>query len=94
MKKIIITYIVKDGMREEFYRELNNIGVGEKSRNEEGNIKYAYYAALEDDNKLVLLEVWENGETLKKHMESDHFKELIQIKEKYVVETESDIFDC
>lgn len=82
-----VTYAVKPGMRQNFYNEILEKGIDKASRNEEGNIKYDYYFPVEESDKILLIEIWKDKEAQKLHNQSEHFKALKEIKDKYVIET-------
>ncbi len=49
----------------------------EKTVKEEGCISYELFQDIKDPNQLVIIEEWENEESLDRHMVSEHFKRLI-----------------
>ena len=87
-----VKYVCKPGMLEAFYQELNESGCAAKSREEEGNIKYAYAKALEEENVLYLIENWKSEEAFEKHKQEPHFKQIGEIKAKYVEDTVLDVY--
>ena len=93
MKVLIVTYNCKPGMRDEFINAIKDAGLDQKCREEEGNIRYAYGKALEDENKLFLLELWESTEALEEHKQMEHFLEIGKLKEIYVEETTIEVYE-
>lgn len=89
-----VVYTVKDGKREEFYNLLRDKGIIEKSRNEEGNIKYDYFFPVDNSNDILLLEIWTNIKAHQIHSETDHFKELQELKNEYILNVEIEKFKC
>ncbi len=87
---INVLYTITDGKRDEFYRLLCDMGIGEKSRNENGNIKYDYYFSAENPDGILLLEAWTNQEVLDAHAKSAHFLELQAVKKDYVTDVTID----
>ena len=88
MKRLVeVHYRIKDGKRAEFYSEIINRGIADSARAEEGNEKYEYYFNPENENELLLLEIWSSAEAVKLHMETPHYKELTELKKEYVIET-------
>lgn len=83
-----VVYTVKDGKREEFYNELCERRIGEKSKNDLGNIIYEYYFSTENLNNILLVEYWSDEQALKSHIEAAHCQELQALKKDYVVNTE------
>jgi len=47
------------------------------TRTEPGNISYQYFQDCNDPEYYAMIELWENQEALKAHLESDHFKRII-----------------
>ena len=84
---IEVHYYVKDGKRDEFYRTLMESGIAASSRAEEGNEKYDYFYSPDNENELLLIELWASAEAVKKHNETPHFKALGDLKKDYVVDT-------
>ena len=82
-----VHYHTKDGKRSEFYSEINERGIAAASRAEKGNEKYDYYLSPENENELLLLELWSSAEAVKEHSETAHFKALGELKKEYVEET-------
>lgn len=55
----------------------------EKTRKEEGCISYELFQDLKSDNVFTFIEEWTSEEALKKHMNSEHFKEIVPKFGKY-----------
>ena len=53
-----VRYELKEGCRKAFYDRLVSEGIGDASRNDEGNEKYDYYFDPENENEMILLEHW------------------------------------
>ena len=82
-----VTYHTKPGKRAAFYEAINAECLAQASRAEAGNGKYAYFAALENENVLFLLENWADQAAFDAHMATPHFKRLGELKSEYVAET-------
>jgi quinol monooxygenase YgiN len=82
-----VTYVVKPGKREEFYKKVKEAGIPKLSREELGNMRYEYFIPTEQENELILLEIWRNQDAVDTHREMDHFKKLQELKEVYVMDT-------
>ncbi|MGI6721660.1 MAG: putative quinol monooxygenase [Anaerovoracaceae bacterium] len=93
MKVLIVTYDCKPGRREDFISAVKAEGIDQASRNEAGNVRYDYFRADADENRLLLLETWKDEEAFKAHGASAHFKRLGEIKEKFVAETVIEKYD-
>jgi quinol monooxygenase YgiN len=87
-----VTYTVKDGKREEFYQSAADAEIPEKSRLEEGNIRYDYFYPVDSPNQLLLIEVWKDRDSLNNHKETEHFNKLQAIKETYVTDVKFEEF--
>lgn len=89
-----VRYKTKPGMRDAFYEAVMKSEVPEKSRAEEGNVKYDYYFSLDDPDEVFLLEYWKDSEAFEFHKTQDHFKNgLAAIKEEFLQKTELKIFE-
>ena len=75
---------VKSGFKDEFIGEAKDLI--NATRAENGCISYNLYSDTDDPNDLVMLEFWEDMDSLDTHMESDHFKQFGNILGKYVDE--------
>jgi quinol monooxygenase YgiN len=73
---IIVTAMmnVKPGKKDAFILDAKELVV--TTRQEKGCISYDLLASTEDEDLLVMLEKWENIESLNAHMETDHFKKF------------------
>lgn len=88
MKQFVeVHYFVKDGKRDEFYRAIMESGIAAASRAEEGNEKYDYYLGFENENELLLIELWASAEAVWDHSQPPHFKALGELKQEYVTDT-------
>ena len=87
MKQFVeVHYFVKDGKRDEFYSAVLESGIAEASRAEEGNEKYDYYFSPNNENEVLLIELWASDEAVQEHGQSPHFKELGKLKQQYVAD--------
>ncbi|MBR6418715.1 MAG: antibiotic biosynthesis monooxygenase [Oscillospiraceae bacterium] len=88
MKRFVeVHYYVKPGMRQAFYDAVTASGIAAASRAEAGNEKYDYYFSPDNENELLLLEIWRDAEAVRLHGETAHFKALGALKQEYVTET-------
>lgn len=83
-----VTYTIKEGKREEFYKRLQEEKIAEISRNEYGNIKYTYYYSADNEEELLLVEAWMNRKSQEAHLKESAFKILTKLKSEYVIKTE------
>ncbi len=83
-----VTYHVKPGKRQKFYDAIREKGIDEASRKDKGNILYDYSYDPENEDNLLLEEIWEDAETQKLHCDTPHFAVLTGLKEEFVENTE------
>ena len=89
MTNYYVTYTLPDpAAREAYIKEVIDSGVIEKSRGEDGCIRYEYFYPVDSDTRLFLWEQWESREHQKAHCQTEHFAALGEIKVKYGAETE------
>ncbi len=88
MKRMVeVHYYLKDGKRNDFYNAIIRQGIADAARAEDGNEKYDYYFSPENENELVLLEIWQSAEAVQFHMETPHYRALAELKKEYVKDT-------
>ena len=90
---INVLHRCKPGMRDKFLELLEKEGIGAASRADEGNIKYDYYLPADGSDELLLVEKWENAESLAKHMKQPHLAKLRGLQPDYVESAEFDKFE-
>ena len=83
-----VTYQARPGMRERFVEEVKARGLLDAIRGEKGCARYEYFAALEDPDRLLLLENWADEAALEAHQKSPAMAALRAVKEKYMVSTD------
>ena len=76
-----------------YVNALYEAGIPQNSRTEEGCHMYDYFFNRDRDNEMVLIEKWENDESLKAHQSTDLFKTLPEIKAPYKIEVKFERFD-
>lgn len=81
-----VAYTAKAGMAREFVNALEK-DAAIKVRAEKGNICYDYFFSAADENKVLLVEKWEDEASLAAHMEIPHMRDIQAIKEKYIENT-------
>lgn len=89
MTNYYVTYTLKDReARDRFYEAIKRCGADEKSRAEDGCIRYDYFYPADADNLLFLWEQWESRNAQKAHTGQPHFAELGKLKEQYGASTD------
>lgn len=84
---LLVIYTIKGNKTQEFLAEVNKIDLIRKTRMEAGNKEYRYMIPTDNSSQVVLWESWLNQQYLNKHRNTEHFKALEKIKEKYVINT-------
>ena len=78
-----LRYKGKDGAAKRFAEEMTKSGTVEKIRNEAGNLKYEYYQSLDDPETILLIDSWENQESIDVHHASPMMQTIMELREKY-----------
>ncbi|EEU21701.1 putative quinol monooxygenase [Lactobacillus mulieris] len=76
-------YIGKNGSALKFVQEMKNLGIVDGIRKEVGNIRYDYFQSLDDPEKILLIDSWEDQTAIDAHHQSHFMKELAKLREKY-----------
>ena len=82
-----VLYQLPESSRDRFLKKLEELALGEKSRQEQGNIDYSYYCSVHSLDQVLLIEVWESQAALEAHQRTPHYQEWMKIKGEYVQET-------
>ena len=75
MIRIVVFIEVPLEKRDDMTRLLDEICA--KSQKEQGNYYYQYYLHPSEQDKLIIIEKWENAQSLEAHEASEHFKRII-----------------
>ena len=78
-----LRYKGKDGAAKRFAEEMTKSGTVEKIRNEAGNLKYEYYQSLDDPETILLIDSWEDQESIDVHHASSMMQTIMELREKY-----------
>lgn len=73
--------------REAFVRRVQEEGIVDAVRAEDGCLRYDYYFSEKDPNELLLIEAWESKHHQQVHIEQPHMARLRAIKEEYIKTT-------
>ncbi len=88
-------YVIKQGKREEFMREIYSKGIIAKIRGEKGNISYNYFYPYDSNSRVYFVEQWENRADWEAHCQSPHIiGELKTLKDVYMTDFEPGILGC
>ena len=80
---INIYYTGKNGSARAFAKEMVESGLVERIRNEEGNLKYEYFFPMDDEETVLLIDRWENEESLDRHHKTEMMEEIAKLRDKY-----------
>lgn len=80
---INILYTGKNGSAKKFAEEMTSSGIADRVRLESGNLRYEYYFPMEEEERVLLIDEWENEEALDAHHKSSVMKEIANLREKY-----------
>ncbi|SHJ08350.1 putative quinol monooxygenase [Pseudobutyrivibrio xylanivorans] len=72
-----------NGAAKKFAEEMISSGTVEAIRNENGNLRYEYYIALDDPETVLLIDSWKNQESIDIHHASPMMGKIMALREKY-----------
>ena len=78
-----IYYKGQNGSAKKFASEMISSGLVEEIRSKEGNLRYEYFEPLHDNETILLIDSWENQESLDRHHESETMNKIIELRNKY-----------
>ena len=55
----------------------------EEIRKKKGNLRYEYFAPIDDKETMLLIDSWENQEALDEHHKSETMNKIIELRNKY-----------
>ena len=83
MITINIYYSGKENAAEKFAEEMENSGLADRIRAQEGNMRYEYFKPLDDENTILLIDSWKDQKAIDEHHKSEMMQEIIKLREKY-----------
>ncbi len=85
MKKITVNLRYKgvNGAAKRFAEEMISSGTVDKIRNEVGNLRYEYFQSLDDPETILLIDSWEDQESIDVHHASPMMNTIMELREKY-----------
>ena len=84
-----VTYTMKENVSPaDFVNALEENGLSPYCRREKGNICYSYFYPADGGSQVLLLEKWEDEESLTAHAQTENFARIGQIKNQYVEATD------
>lgn len=78
-----IYYTGTDGNAQKFAEEMVSSGVVDDIRAESGNIRYEYFYPMDDAETVLLIDSWENQQSIDIHHESPMMEQIIRLRDKY-----------
>ena len=78
-----IYYKGQNGNAKKFANEMLSSGIVEEIRSKKGNLKYDYFEPLDDKETILLIDSWEDQESLNRHHKSDTMNKIIKLRDKY-----------
>ena len=80
---INIYYSGTNGNARKFAEEMLSSGTVDEIRHEKGNLRYEYFSPVNDDETVLLIDIWENQQALDTHHKSSMMQKIIDLREKY-----------
>lgn len=80
---INIYYSGTNGNAKKFAEEMTSTGIVDEIRAENGNLKYEYFFPMNDNETVLLIDSWENQESIDIHHKSPMMQKIIDLREKY-----------
>jgi len=76
-------YTGENGNARKFAEEMERSGTAELIRQESGNQRYAYFFSMDDPETVLLIDIWEDQESIDIHHASPMMETINQLREKY-----------
>ena len=76
-------YRGEGGSAKEFAREMEERGIADAIRAEEGNERYEYFIPMKDPETVLLIDSWRDQESLDIHHASPMMAEIAKLRDKY-----------
>lgn len=80
---INIYYTGKNGNAKKFVEEMEQSGIAQKIRAEDGNLKYDYFYSVAEPETVLLVDQWKSQEALDIHHATPMMNQIIALREKY-----------
>ena len=94
MLVVNVTYTLKPGARDQFLGTVLTPQAAGAVRQEAGCLQYDYFAQVDDENIVLLVERWTDRQAQKVHLDQPHMALIRAAKEKYVLDTKVELFDA
>ena len=78
-----IYYTGTGGNARKFAQEMEDSGVAQRIRQEEGNLRYEYFFPMADPETVLLIDGWEDQQAIDRHHASPMMETITRLREKY-----------
>lgn len=85
-------YHGENGSAVRFAREMEQKGIADAIRTEEGNLRYQYFQPLNDPETILLIDCWRDQAAIDAHHASPMMKQLAELRDKYHLHMETERF--
>jgi quinol monooxygenase YgiN len=83
MITVNLYYRGANGSARAFAEEMEESGIADAIRAEEGNLRYQYFQPLDDPETILLIDPWTDQAAIDAHHASPMMKQLTVLREKY-----------
>lgn len=83
MITVNLYYKGKNGAAKAFAKEMEDSGIADSIRAEEGNLRYQYFIPMNDPETVLLIDSWKDQAAIDAHHASPMMKQLAELREKY-----------
>ena len=80
---INLYYTGKNGSAQAFAKDMEESGLDQQIRDEEGNESYTYFQPLDDPEAILLIDQWKDQQAIDQHHQSPMMTQLAQLRDKY-----------
>ena len=81
MITVNLYYKGQNGSARAFADEMEKSGIADAIRAEEGNLRYQYFAPLDDPETILLIDSWADQAAIDAHHASPMMKQLAELRE-------------
>ena len=83
MITVNLYYRGANGSARAFAEEMEESGIADAIRAEEGNLRYQYFQPLDDPETILLIDAWTDQTAIEAHHASPMMNQLAALREKY-----------
>lgn len=83
MITVNLYYKGQNGSARAFAEEMEESGIADAIRAEQGNLRYQYFIPLDDPETVLLIDSWADQAAIDAHHASPMMKQLAELREKY-----------